>query len=335
VKVSEIGEFGLIKLLADEIKKTGSAGTGKCHVIAGIGDDAAIWSCDNAVQIATTDTLIEDIHFDFNFTGWEEIGYKAIAVNLSDIAAMGGTPLYMLVSLAIPGYTDVECILNAYHGMFQIANRFGVIIIGGNIAASDKVTINVTALGSLNSETALLRSTAKPGDHIAITGYTGISAAGLWMMKERQCFGPETERAFRKAHLQPFPRIDEGKILRELGVKTAIDISDGLLADLSHICDASQVKATVKKDLVPVHPLLKSCFSEDKYTQFILTGGEDYELLFTAPGSIIELVKEKISCPVTTIGEITGGAPGQVDVVDNANETNGLKSMGWDHFSHE
>lgn len=335
MKVSEIGEFGLIKLLAHEIEKRGNSGTGKSHVIAGIGDDAALWICDDSVQIATTDILIQDIHFDLNFTRWEEIGHKAIAVNLSDIAAMGGTPLYALVSLAIPGYIEVESILSAYHGMLEMANQFSVIIIGGNIAASEKVIINITALGSLNNETALMRSTAKPGDYIAITGYTGISAAGLWMMKEKQCFNPETESIFRKAHLQPYPRIAEGKILRELGVKTAIDISDGLLADLSHICDASRVKAIVNKDLVPVHPLLKSCFPEDKYIQFILTGGEDYELLFTATESIIEQVKERISCPVTIIGEITGGVPGQVDVVDNAHKTTRFKSTGWDHFSHE
>ena len=124
-------------------------------------------------------------------------------------------------------------------------------------------------------------------------------------------------------------------ILRELGIKTAIDISDGLLADLSHICNASEVKAIVKKDFLPVHPSLKTCFSEDKYMQFILAGGEDYELLFTGPENIIELVKERSSCPVTIIGEIAKGPSGRIDIIGNNGEINIFESIGWDHFNHE
>jgi thiamine-monophosphate kinase len=335
VKVSEIGEFGLIKLLSEEIEKTGSINTDKCRIIAGIGDDAALWHCNDPVQIATTDTLIQDTHFDFAYTGWRDIGYKAIAVNLSDIAAMGGTPLFALVSLSLPENTEVDNVLDAYRGMLRIADTFAVSIIGGNIATSTKVVINVTVLGSLDNETALTRSTAREGDKIALTGYTGLSAAGLWIMKNKQSLDPEDETIFKKSHLQPLPRIAEGETLRALGVKTAIDISDGLLADLSHICSASKIKAIINKDLVPVHPSLKSCFLEEKYMQFILAGGEDYELMFTAPGNIIEDVKKRISSPVTIIGEIVAGTPGQVEMVNSIGKIYTFELKGWDHLKHE
>jgi thiamine-monophosphate kinase len=222
--------------------------------------------------------------------------------------------------------------MEVYHGMIRIANRFGVLITGGNIAAAEKVIISVTAIGTLNDSTALTRSSARPGDSIAITGYTGISAAGLQIIKEGQKFSPDTDTVFIKAHLQPLPRVEEGQILRELGVRTAIDISDGLIADLKHICDASRVEAVIRQNLIPVHPLLKSCFPENVYNKFILNGGEDYELLFTAPERIIEQVKKKITCPVTVIGKIADGTPGQVSINDGSTETIIQQPSGWDHF---
>ena len=332
MKVSEIGEFGLIKLLADEIEKNGRIHPHSSHVITGIGDDAAVWQSGDPVQIATTDSLVQDTHFDLSYASWEDIGYKSIAINLSDIAAMGGIPCYALVSLAIPGETEVQHVMDAYHGMIRIANRFGVSIIGGNIAAAEKVIISVTAIGILDDSTALIRSSANPGDKIAITGYTGISAAGLQMMREGQKFNSDTDEVFIKAHLQPLPRIEEGQILRKLGVKTAIDISDGLIADLSHICSASHVEAVIRQDLIPIHPQLKSCFPENAYNKFILNGGEDYELLFTAPEHIIEQVKKKISCPVTVIGKIVDGIPGQVSIIDDSTKTIIQHPSGWEHF---
>lgn len=332
MKVSEIGEFGLIRLLADEIEKTGRTHSHPGHIITGIGDDAAVWQSGSSIQIATTDSLVQDTHFDLSYAGWDDIGYKSIAINLSDIAAMGGIPCYVLVSLALPGETEVEHILAAYHGMIRIANGFGVSIIGGNIAAAEKVIISVTAIGTLDDSTALTRSSARPGDVIAITGYTGMSAAGLQIMKEGQKFNPDTDTVFMKAHLQPLPRVEEGQILKELGVKAAIDISDGLIADLSHICVASGVEAVIRQDFIPVHPLLKSCFPENVYNSFILNGGEDYELLFTAPETIIEHVKKRISCPVTVIGKITDGTPGQVSIGDGSREAIIQQPSGWDHF---
>ncbi|MEJ2740245.1 MAG: thiamine-phosphate kinase [Dehalococcoidia bacterium] len=162
MKVSEIGEFGLIRLLADEIEKTGRVHPHFQYILTGIGDDAAVWQSDSPIQIATTDSLVQDTHFDLSYAGWDDIGYKSIAINLSDIAAMGGIPRYVLVSLVIPGKTEVEDVLDAYHGMIRIANRFEVSIIGGNIAAAEKIIISVTAIGILNSGIVLTRSAARP-----------------------------------------------------------------------------------------------------------------------------------------------------------------------------
>ena len=332
MKVSELGEFGLIELLADIVDRTKNPQDSSWQrLLIGIGDDAAAWQGDSSIQLATTDSLIQDTHFDLNITTWEELGWKAIAVNLSDIAAMGGIPKYALISLALPGELETDCISSLYQGMAQIANQFGVAIIGGNIASASRTMITVTVLGSLESKSALTRSAAVPGDQVAVTGYTGLSAAGLKMLKQKLSFDAETSRLLRRAHLHPTPRINEGQVLLRHGVKAAIDISDGLIADLTHICKASKVSARINKDSVPIHPILQSNFKSD-CQQLALSGGEDYELLFTANSQIINQVKQAISCPVTVIGEITEGTPGQVTLIDAAGKSIPWRQGGWEHF---
>lgn len=335
MKVSELGEFGLIELLADIIDKTKNPQNASWQqLIIGIGDDAAAWQGDSSIQLATTDSLVQDTHFDLNITGWEELGWKAIAVNLSDIAAMGGIPKYALVSLALPGELKIDCVSSLYHGMAQIANQFEIAIAGGNIAASSKAVITITVLGSLKDRYALTRSAAIIGDQVAVTGYLGLSAAGLRMLKQKLDFNAETSRLLRQAHLQPMPRVKEGQILVHQGVRAAIDISDGLIADLAHICKASQVGARIKENLVPAHPVVQANFKAD-CQQLALTGGEDYELLFTASSQVIAQVKQAIPCPVTIIGEITEGMPGQVTVIDAAGESIPWQQAGWEHFKSE
>lgn len=335
MKVSELGEFGLIELLAGIVNKSKNAQTASWQqLLIGIGDDAAAWKVDSSIQLATTDSLVQDTHFDLNITTWEELGWKAIAVNLSDIAATGGVPQYALVSLTLPGELETDCISSLYQGMVQIANQFGVAIAGGNIASASKAMINVTVLGSLKSVLPLTRSAAIPGDQIAVTGYLGLSAAGLRMLKHKLSFDTETSQLLRRAHLQPTPRVNEGQILLQQRVKAAIDISDGLVADLTHICKASKVSATIKKNLVPIHPAVRANFKSD-CQQLALSGGEDYELLFTASSQIIDRVNQAISCPVTVIGEITGGTPGQVTIIDAAGKSIPWQQAGWEHFKSQ
>lgn len=333
MKVSELGEFGLIRLLADIVDTSKNVRDASWQrLLVGIGDDAAVWKSDGAVQLATTDSLIQDVHFDLNVITWEELGWKSIAVNLSDIAAMGGIPHYALVSLALPGDTETDCVSSLYHGMIEVGNQFGVVLAGGNVSAADKVMISIALLGTLKDKTALMRSAAKAGEFIAVTGYTGLSAAGLRMLKKNLKFDDATARLFRAAHLKPAPRVKEGQMLLHCGVKTAIDISDGLLADLTHICEASRVSARIRQDLIPIHDALRAHFNDD-YHKLALAGGEDYELLLTAPGRIIEKVKKSLSCQVTVIGEITADRPGQVTVVDSEGKTVLPQQWGWDHFS--
>lgn len=335
MKVSELGEFGLIELLADVVDKSKNVRHASWQqLLIGIGDDAAAWRQYGPVQLASTDSLIQDTHFDLSITSWQELGWKAIAVNLSDIAAMGGIPRYALVSLALPGELEAECIANLYQGMVQIANQFGVAIVGGNIASASKTVINVTVLGSLESETLLTRSAAVAGDQIAVTGYLGLAAAGLKMLKQKLSFDTETSRLLRQAHLKPTPRVNEGQILLQHGVKAAIDVSDGLLADLAHICQASKVSATIRQEQVPVHPVVRNNFKSD-YQRLALSGGEDYELLFTAQYEVIDQVKQTVTCPVTVIGEIIEGVSGQVTVVDAAGRSIPWQQAGWEHFKSQ
>jgi len=332
MKIYELGEFGLIELLADIVDRTKNPrDISWQRLLIGIGDDAAAWQGDSSIQLATTDSLIQDTHFDLNITTWEELGWKAIAVNLSDISAMGGIPIFALISLALPGELETGCISGLYQGMAQIANQFGVAIVGGNIASASKTMITVTVLGSLESKSALTRSAAVPGDQVAVTGYLGLSAAGLKMLKQKLSFDAETSQLFRRAHLQPIPRIKEGQVLLRHEVRAAIDISDGLITDLTHICKASKVSAKINKDSVPIHTILQSNFKSD-CQQLALSGGEDYELLFTASSQVINQIKQAISCPVTVIGEITEGTPGQVTLSDAAGKSIPWQQGGWEHF---
>jgi len=334
MKVSELGEFGLIDLLAEMVSNSQDKQFDSWRqLIVGIGDDAAAWHGDTSIQIATCDSLIQDIHFSLDTTPWKELGWKALAVNLSDIAAMGGVPVYALVSLALPENTEVEDVTDLYKGMIELACQFEVAIVGGDTTRAPVVSLAVTVLGSTGNRDKhlLTRSAAKPGDKIAVTGYLGAAAAGLEMLSNQLQFDTEAATRLRSAFLRPLPRIAEGKLLVEQGVRTAIDISDGLISDLHQICKSSQVGARVEIDRVPVHPAVKASFG-DRALELALSGGEDYELLFTAGDEVIGKVKEAASCPVAVIGEIVADKPGEVDLVDKNGEPFRLRKTGWEHF---
>jgi len=299
----------------------------------GIGDDAAAWQSDSHIQLATTDTLVQDIHFDLDVISWEELGWKALAVNLSDIAAMGGIPKYALLSLALPGELEVEDISKFTNSMMHLAREFGVATVGGNVAAAPNVVITVTIVGCSKGKTILKRSTASSGEQVAVTGYLGLSAAGLEMFKGKTISDPEISNILRRAHLQPMPKVKEGQILIEQGVRTAIDISDGLVADLAHICESSKVNAKIKIEQVPVHPVVVANFPN--YQELALCGGEDYELLFTADEATVARATEALNCPVTVIGDITEEQlPTRVTVMDSKGNIIPYKRGGWEHFKN-
>jgi thiamine-monophosphate kinase len=331
MKVSELGEFGLIDLLAKMVSALqNNQPSPRPELIVGVGDDAAAWHGNDSTQLATVDSLIQDVHFSLNTISWRELGWKALAVNLSDIAAMGGVPGYALVSLALPGKTEVDDVADLYEGMLELAEQFQVAIAGGDTCQAPLVSITVTILGSAG-ENILTRSTARSGDKVAVTGYPGSAAAGMEMLTKKLQFEPEVTAYLSNAFLHPQPRIAEGQLLVRQGVTTAIDISDGLLADLRHICRASQVSARLEADLLPIQPMVRDNFG-DRTLELILAGGEDYELLFTASAEVINRVKKEATCPVSIIGEISDGAPGDVRLFDtNGNPVN-LHEAGWEHF---
>ena len=325
MKVSESGEFGLIELIAKTVGKSGGD-----KLLIGIGDDAACWRAEG-LQIATIDTLIEDIHFNFKNITWRELGWKSMAVNLSDIAAMGGRPLYALVSLGIPGDTETESVIDLYKGMIDLAKQFEVRIIGGDTVGSPVTAITLTIIGEVvNEDRILKRSAAKPGDVIAVTGNLGASAAGLAMMQRKLTFDKKNEATLREALFKPTPRINEGQVLAKNAVKAAIDVSDGLLGDLEKICFASGIGAKLYSDRIPIHPAVVKSFGNEAI-KLALTGGEDYELIFTAPQKIVNVIKRELACPVTVIGEIIKSKG--VEVLDEDGNEYSFNTAGWDHFA--
>jgi len=336
MKVSDLGEFGLIDLLAGIIDASRDGQqTSWRKLLLGIGDDTAAWHGDAAVQLATVDSFIQDVHFSLETASWRDVGWKALAVNLSDIAAMGGQPRYALVSLAVPGHTEVKDVSALYQGMVELAGQSGVAIVGGNTSSAPIVAITVTVLGTAagSDNRLLVRSAAGVGDKVAVTGHLGTAAAGREMFDKRVKCSARVAAIFSEALLRPCTRITEGQLLIKEGAKAAIDISDGLIADLGHICQASRVGARLDVDRVPVAPDVKACFG-DRALGMALAGGDDYELLFTATGEVVASIREAASCPVTVIGEIVdGGRVGEVSLFDKQGKPFNLSQTGWEHFT--
>lgn len=333
MKVSELGEVGLIDLIARIVNGSRGKEPSWQQLILGIGDDAAAWQGDGAVQLVTTDSLIQDVHFSLATADWADLGWKALAVNLSDIAAMGGVPQYAVVSLAVPTDTEVAKVTDLYHGMMPLAQQSGVAIIGGDTDCAPQVMISVTVIGKITNRAGMLtRSAARVGDRIAVTGYLGSAAAGWHMLGEGLTFDMEATAYLRQAFWRPYPRIAEGQLLVREGVKTAIDISDGLVADLSHICRMSRVSARIEMERVPVAPAVTANFGHQSL-ELALSGGEDYELLFTASAGTIDKVKSLAPCPITVIGDITGSDVVGVTVVDRNGNPFPISKGGWEHFT--
>lgn len=333
MKISELGEFGLIEAVAGKVASAASRqpeAWGRVKI--GIGDDAAVWEPSGGLQLATTDTLVQDVHFSFDTAKWEDLGWKVIAVNVSDIGAMGGVPQYALITLALPPGILVADIERLYDGILEAAQSYHVAIVGGDMVTAPVTVITVALWGHQEQGAPLTRSAARPGDLIAVTGFMGDSAGGLAILKGGPSPTAEAGSYLRRAHLRPVPRVQEGQTLARLGVRAAIDISDGLVADLGHVCQASKVSATVRTDRVPLSTELLHAFGP-KALELALFGGEDYELLFTAPEALVESARSRLSCPVAVIGEIVADEPGKVTLLDRDGNPVPWTRGGWDHFA--
>jgi thiamine-monophosphate kinase len=330
VKVSEIGEFKLVDLISKIVNSTRTTDVPWQNLLTGIGDDCAAWKGDTSIQLATVDALVEGIHFNFDFCTWEDLGWKALAINLSDIAAMGGVPRYALVSLGIPGDTDIKNVTAFYRGFTRCAKQFATAVVGGDTDAVPRVSATVTVLGSMGEQVNLLaRGNARPGDLIAVTGCPGTAAAGFRMLTRGINMGKTASKQLSQAFLRPLPRIAEGQILVKTGVRSGIDISDGLLSDLRHICKASHTGAVINAENLPINNSVARYFKEDAVS-LALSGGEDYELLFTAPPEIMLKAERQLACPVTVIGTITR-EKGKIFVSYNGKRLE-PQVEGWEHF---
>jgi len=298
-------------------------------LIAGIGDDCAVLRIPPGHEaLVTTDFTLEGIHFRREWHPPESVGHRCLTRGLSDIAAMGGEPLAAFLSLALPQDLPQNWADRFLGGLLKLAGAFQVSLAGGDTAESpDGILADIVVLGSVPKEKAILRSGARPGDLIYVSGELGGSAAVVWRMRAnpKRKLNP---RDFPR-HFFPEPRLEVGRALREKGLASAmIDISDGLSTDLAHICEESGVGAELQAEAVPVAPIGKPAHKVDPH--FTLHGGEDYELMFTAPRG--KRVPARIAgVKVTRIGHITRGK--QVFLMNQEGVGYELVPQGWEHLA--
>lgn len=331
--IKEIGEFGLIQRIANNHRSSHPA------IISGIGEDAAaLRISEQNVLLTTCDLLLEDIHFNLSLTDSYHLGRKSLAVNLSDIAAMGGTPRFFLVSLALPLRLPVEFIDDLYRGMMDLADEFHTQLVGGDTSASpDKLMINITLLGEANPDHLLKRTGAQAGDSIFVTGTLGNAALGLSILEmDKKLDRPLSNNTLTSKHLSPYPRIKEGKVIAENQFASAmIDISDGLLADLRQVLALSKVGATIWVPQLPLSREFKQYQGQLEHNKidFALKGGEDYELLFTAPQNKekeLSGLSQKLGVPINKIGEANSSE--ELVVLDQNQKPYPIEDQGYDHF---
>ena len=338
MRVQDIGEFDLIDLLIGAIERRGldPAGPEGRRLTIGAGDDAAAWERPAGVEVLTNDVMVEGVHFDLATIGWRDLGWKCVAVNLSDVAAMGCLPGFAVIALGLPGGLRVADLVEMYEGMLDACERYGCALVGGDVVRSPTFFVSVAVTGAAQtgggpaSRPLLARDGARVGDFVAVTGHVGCSAAGLRTMTEGRELDAEAASHLRLAHVRPTPRLSEGAALARHGAHAAIDVSDGLLDDLGKLCGASGVGALVRLDRLPADDHLRSAYP-DEWPSLALAGGEDYELLTAATADTLEAVGREACAPITVIGEIVPQEAG-VRVVDDRGDPVDVQTGGWDHF---
>ncbi|HEX9860290.1 MAG TPA: thiamine-phosphate kinase [Nitrospirota bacterium] len=348
MRIGRLGEFGAVELVKSLCNMPGR------EVRVGIGDDAASFVPGKGQILASADMMVEGVHFDLGYAGFADLGYKALASNLSDIAAMGGTPRYCMVSVALTGREDVKDIEALYLGMEEAAAPHGVRLIGGDTVGSPgPVVVSVTILGEAGPKGPVRRSTAKPGDDIYVTGTLGDSAAGLALLQAgrwgkvagkggaaggRGQGGKSADSGYASylvsRHLRPRARVEAGMLLGAAGFATSmIDVSDGFSSDLGHILEGSGAGAEVEEARLPVSDALVSVYGRKKAVSLALSGGEDYELVFTARpghGKRVAAIFDNTGAGITVVGRITGQKGAYLLSAGGARKP--LLPRGYEHF---
>ena len=326
--VGKLGETALIDRICERVRRASPLQAMGGRVIAGIGDDAAVWRV-GGVQAATTDTMVEGVHFRTSTASWADVGWKAWVSNVSDIAAMGGTPFAGLVTLGLPSDLDVSDVDALYDGMLEACAVYGTELMGGDIVGSPVPFVSVAMTG-VCSATPLTRSAARPGDALAVTGPLGASRGGLLLLENGAELDTPAREALVLAHRRPAARTDAGAVLRRIGVRCAMDLSDGLAADLPKLANASGVGVRIEVDQVPVADALRSEVRPDAL-RLALGGGEDYELLFAGPPDLVKAAVAEIPGS-GIIGEVTEGSTGRISLVTGRGEPLSFGIEGWEHL---
>jgi thiamine-monophosphate kinase len=337
-EISSLGEFGLIERIRQQFSNTHST------TLKGIGDDAAVIDQGNEAVLVSTDMLVEGIHFDLAYTPIQHLGYKAVAVNVSDIAAMNGKAEQITVSLALSNRFSLEAVDALYQGIHAACKNYNVDLVGGDTTSSRSgLVISITVIGRARKESIVYRDGAKPTDIICVTGDLGAAFLGLQILeREKQVFltNPDMEPGLEKyeylvgRQLKPEARTDVVFELEEAGIlpTSMIDISDGLASELFHIAYQSKVGVRIYEDKIPFDTLTYETaaaeFNIDPVT-CALNGGEDYELLFTIRQDDLENIKNHPD--IHTIGYIHERKDQNVMVTKQGNVVP-LKAQGWDHF---
>jgi thiamine-monophosphate kinase len=336
-EISEIGEFGLIDRLNKTVILRNSSS------IMGIGDDAAVLDAGDHVKVMTTDLLLEGIHFDLSYAPLHHVGFKAIAVNISDVAAMNAIPKQVTVSIALTNRFSVEAVDALYQGINAACEQYGVDLVGGDTTSSRTgLVISVTAIGEAKKDQLSYRTGAKVNDIICVTGDLGGALVGLQILeREKQVFmsNPDMKPQLEKyayvtgRQLKPDARMDIVHELKELGLvpTSMIDISDGLASELFHICKASKVGVTIYEDKLPLDKQTYETAIElglDPIT-CLLNGGEDYELLFTIDQN--DFHKLEKHADVHFIGHVTQEQNEKI-LITKSGTIVSLKAQGWKHF---
>lgn len=336
MKLSEIGEFGFIERLSENFAQKKEKG------VTGIGDDCAIMPLDNKFeQVVTTDMLIEDIHFLREKVSPFLIGYKSLAVNLSDIAAMGAQPTASFLSIAIPSDVEVEYLDRFMEGYKELSEKYNVPLLGGDTTQSPgKLTINVCVLGKIERGKARRRSSARPGDIICVTGPLGDSGGGLKIILENIDKTDDAYHRLTQWHNQPEPAVKEGLWLASYpGVRAMMDISDGIASDLKHILKASRCEATIQLEKIPLSDDLIKVSDKEGWNAINLavTAGEDYRLLLTVEKSCFKELSNRFNkefpFPLSPIGIIVDeNTPGKIEWTENGKTVN-FSGQGFNHFN--
>ncbi|MCC3702150.1 thiamine-phosphate kinase [Rouxiella badensis] len=322
------GEFDLIARYFNRYR------TARQDVQLGIGDDCALLTVTDKQQIAvSTDTLVEGIHF-LKTISPADLGYKALAVNLSDLAAMGADPAWVSLALTLPE-VNTDWLEAFSDSLFEQLDYYGMQLIGGDTTRGP-LSMTLTIQGLVPAGRALLRSGARVGDWIFVTGTLGDSAAGLAILQDRLAVNDDkASQALIKRHLRPQPRVLQGQALRQLA-NSAIDISDGLISDLRHILKASDCGARIDLDLLPYSQEMQQYVDPEQAVKWALTGGEDYELCFTVPEinrGALEVALAQLGVRFTCVGQIAPLSEGIK--YQRSGETVELEWQGFDHFAQE